>query len=77
MPQPGRPDKPSAYWFDLPEILLAAGLNPATSNAMRNSFKGYIKAFQASLYRELPREVADHVFDMARDHLYGWPKPGG
>jgi hypothetical protein len=77
MPQPGRPDKPNAFWFDVPEILLRQGLNPATANGVRLEFKGYVKAFQATLYRELPGEVADQVMNMVRDHLYGWPKPGG
>lgn len=77
MPQPGRPDKPNAFWFDLPSVLLQAGLNPTAANAVRSSYKGYVKAFQLSLYREFPKELADRVFDMVRDHLYGWPRPGG
>jgi hypothetical protein len=74
--QPGRPDKPDAFWHELPAILARAWMNPTMAGAILAPFKGHVLALKADLYREFPAETADRVFELVRDHLYGHLPPG-
>ena len=76
MVQPGNPDKPPAYWFELPGYMALAGLNPTLAGALLAPLKNHVKAFQAALYRDWDAEVADEIWALMRDHIYGWPPPG-
>jgi len=74
--QPGRPDKPPAFWHALPAHMAQAWMNPTMSGAILAPFKHYALSFKADLYREFPAETADRVWELFRDRLYGWPPPG-
>ncbi len=64
------------YWHQLPNYMLAAGLNPTLAGALLVPLKMHVKALQADLYRALPEEEADRAWQAVRDHIYGHVPPG-
>jgi len=76
MAQPGRPEKPDCFWYDVEQKLLANyGIDPTIQGAILTVLQPYILAFiaEVNLKESLTRE---EVTSLLRDYIYGWPKPG-
>lgn len=75
MPQPGHPEKPDAFWYELNNRILAEyGLDPvAVPGPVLRIFKDYVTAFRIAL-AEKETWSREEVWGLVRDHLYGWPR---
>lgn len=76
MAQPGRPEKPDAFWYDVGEELLANyGVDPTIKGAVLSVLQPFILRFIAEVNKNdtLTRQ---EVLSLLRDYIYGWPKPG-
>lgn len=76
MAQPGRPEKPDAFWYDVGARLLANfGVDPTIKGAVLQTLQPFILAFIAEVNKK-DTLTRDEVVSLLRDHIYGWPKPG-
>lgn len=75
MPQPGHPDKPDAFWYELKSRLLAEyGMDPvAIPGPVLRIFKDYVQAFRARL-GDQKQWTREEVWELVRDHFYGHPR---
>lgn len=76
MAQPGRPEKPDAFWYEVGERLLANfGVDPTIKGAILTILQPFILRFIAEVNKK-ETHSRDEVIALLRDHIYGWPKPG-
>lgn len=76
MAQPGRPDKPDAFWWNVDQDLLANfGVDPTLKGAILSVLQPYILRFIAEA-RTKETWSSEEVIALLRDYIYGWPKPG-
>jgi len=73
MSQPGRPDKPDAFWFDLDKELLKMGWDPTLAGPILTILQRYVKELQVRVFAQ-PSHTSSEVWAMIRDHIYGWPR---
>lgn len=76
MGQPGRPEKPDAFWYEIGSQLLGHyGIDPTLKGAILTILKPFILAFIAEVNKK-ETHSREEVVSLLRDHIYGWPKPG-
>lgn len=77
MSQPGRPNKPDALWWTMEQILALHGPGAlGTRDDLRRELKLRVQAMMLDVYQEGEPLGPDRVYELLRDHLYGWPPPG-
>lgn len=77
MSQPGRPNKPDAFWWEMEKVLALHG--PHALNArddLRRMLKSHVQSMWIDAMDEYDEETSGRFRELTRDHIYGWPPPG-
>ncbi len=76
MSQPGRPDKPDAFWYEMETTLALHGPQAlGARDDLRRILKTCVLAMWVDAADEGPLDLA-RLKELMRDHIYGWPPPG-
>ncbi len=62
-----------ALWDSIPKVCAVMGCNAFVGRQLRGKLKVHVKQLQVDLYKEFPPIVADRIFELVRDNIYGWP----
>lgn len=77
MAQPGHPNKPDAFWWEMEKVLAFYGPQALMArDDLRRLLKTCVLASWVDAGDEPEPITPERFRELIRDHIYGWPPPG-